>query len=243
MSVVLVTGSSKGIGFGIAAAFARQGHTVVLNGREDTAGLDAAVKKLQTRFVGNVMGIIADLSDYSAARDMLAEIERTYGPVEVLVNNAGTAHFGLFGHMPPAEISKILADNLQTTLNASHLAMPGMVRAKTGCIINITSVWGVTGASCEVVYSAAKAGVIGFTKALAKELGPSGVRVNAIACGAFETRMNDRLSAEDKAGFIDGIPLGRFGRPEEVGDLAVFLASEKAGYLTGQVVNLDGGMV
>ena len=243
MSVVLVTGSSKGIGFGIATAFARQGHTVVLNGREDIAGLNTAVQELQNRFGGNVMGIIADLSNYSAARDMFAKIEKAYGPVEILVNNAGTAHFGLFSHMPPAEISKILADNLQTTLNASHLATPGMVRAKAGCIINITSVWGVTGASCEVVYSAAKAGVIGFTKALAKELGPSGVRVNAIACGAFETHMNARLSAEERADFIDGIPLGRFGRPEEVGDLAVFLASEKAGYLIGQVINLDGGMV
>jgi len=243
MAVVLVTGSSRGIGFSIAHAFAREGHTVVLNGREDTERLAHAVEELRNNYSGNVMGICADLSYYSAAQEIFAKIEAAYGPVEILVNNAGAAHFGLFSDMSPMDTTKVLADNLHTTINASHLAMPHMVRAKAGCIINITSIWGVAGASCEVVYSAAKAGVIGLTKALAKEVGPSGVRVNAIACGAFETRMNDRLTAQEKAGFVEGIPLGRFGKPQEVGDLAVFLASEKAGYLTGQVIILDGGTV
>jgi len=243
MAVVLVTGSGRGIGFGVAHAFAREGHTVVLNGRLDTERLANAVETLQNCYGGNVMGICADLSDYFAAQEMFGKIEAAYGPVEILVNNAGAAHFGLFSDMSPADITKVLADNLNTTIHASHLAIPHMVRAKAGCIINITSIWGVVGASCEAVYSAAKAGVIGLTKALAKEVGPSGVRVNAIACGAFETRMNDRLTKEEKAGFVEGIPLGRFGNPQEVGDLAVFLASEKAGYLTGQVITLDGGVI
>jgi len=243
MAVVLVTGSSRGIGFGVASVFAREGYSVVLNGCEDKARLAAAVDDLRNLYNGNVIGICADLSDYKQAQDAFAQIETAFGHIDVLVNNAGTAYFGLFQDMSASEISRIMADNLQTTLNASHLAIPHMVRGGAGCIINITSVWGVAGASCEAVYSAAKAGVIGFTKALAKEVGPCGVRVNAIACGAFETRMNDRLDPEEKAAFIEGIPLGRFGRPHEVGELAVFLASDKAGYLTGQVINLDGGVL
>lgn len=243
MAVVLVTGSSRGIGFGIAHAFAKEGHTVVLNGREDAGRLSDAVKELRNRVGGNILGICANMSDYSAAQGMFVEIEATYGPVEILINNAGSAHFGLFSHMPTVDIGKVLADNLLTTINTSHLAIPNMVRAKAGSIINITSIWGEVGASCEVVYSAAKAGIIGFTKALAKEVGPSGVRVNAIACGAFETRMNDRLTSDEKVDFIEGVPLGRFGNPSEVGDLAVFLASDKAGYITGKIIGIDGGIV
>jgi len=243
MAVVLVTGSSRGIGFGIAAAFAREGHTVILNGRSDSTRLVAAVEEIQDRFDGNVTGILADVSDYDSAQKMFEQIEEAHGPVGILVNNAGTAHFGLFSDMSYSETSEIVANNLQSVINASHLAIPHMVRAKSGCIINITSVWGVVGASCEVVYSAAKAGVIGFTKALAKEVGPSGVRVNAIACGAFDTRMNDRLSAQERVDFTESIPLGRFGDPNEAGDLALFLASKRAEYLTGQVINLDGGVL
>ena len=243
MAVVLVTGSSRGIGFGIAAAFAKTGHTVILNGRQDKARLDEAVAALRRDYGGQVSGFCADLSDYAGARGMFEAIEAAHGPVEILINNAGAAYFGLFNHMQPGEMSHVLANNLNTTLHASRLAVPHMIRAKAGCIINITSIWGIAGASCEVVYSAAKAGVIGFTKALAKEVAPSGIRVNAIACGAFETRMNDRLTAEEKADFTADIPMGRFGDPSEVGDLAVFLASEKAGYLTGQVITLDGGVI
>jgi len=241
MAVVLVTGSSRGIGFAIAHKFAGEGHSVVLNGRDGTA-LAGAVRELEKIYGSKIMGVCADFSDYKCAQDAFAQIEAAFGNVDVLINNAGTAHFGLFSDMSPAEISQILANNLQTVLNASHLAIPHMVRGRAGCIINITSVWGVVGASCEAVYSAAKAGVIGFTKALAKEIGPSNVRVNAIACGAFETGMNDRLDADEKAAFAENIALGRFGYPQEVGELAVFLASERAEYLTGQVIGLDGGM-
>jgi 3-oxoacyl-[acyl-carrier protein] reductase len=137
----------------------------------------------------------------------------------------------------------ILAANLLSVMNASHCAIPHMVRAKAGCIINISSIWGISGASCEAVYSAAKAGVNGFTKALAKELAPSGIRVNAIACGAFDTRMNNHLSPQEKIAFANQIPLGRFGTPHEAGNLALFLASHNAAYLTGQVIPLDGGVV
>ena len=235
MAIVLVTGSSRGIGFGIAQAFAQNGDTVILNGREDHVQLTKASQEL-----GSV-GFCADVSVYAQAKKMITEIEETVGPIEVLVNNAGTAHFSLFSDMAEHEISGVVANNLIGTMNMSHLVVPAMVRAKAGKIINITSIWGLAGASCEVAYSAAKAGVVGFTKALAKELGPSGINVNAIACGAFDTRMNDRLTMEEKSEFTDGIPIGRFGEPREAGSLAVFLANENSSYITGQIIGLDGG--
>ena len=238
--VVLITGSSRGIGFGIARAFAAQGDTVILNGREDSAQLAQSVEKLK-QMGHNATGYMADLSDYNTAQEMFSRIGSEHGPVDILVNNAGAAHYGLFSQMRPEDWQRVLANNLHTALNASHLAVPAMVQAKSGCIINITSVWGVAGASCEVMYSAAKAAIIGFTKALAKELGPSGIRVNAIACGAFDTRMNDNLSQDEKVNFTENIPLGRFGYPEEAGALAVYIAG--AGYLTGQVIPLDGGLL
>ena len=238
--VVLITGGSRGIGYGIAGAFAAMGDTVILNAREDNAKLAEAVEEL-ARMGHTAAGYIADLSDYEQAREMFSRIQASHGPVEVLVNSAGAAHYGLFSQMTTADMQNVLANNLTTAINASHLAVPAMVRAKSGCIINITSVWGIAGASCEAVYSAAKAGIIGFTKALAKELGPSGVRVNAIACGAFDTRMNDVLSPDEKSAFIENIPLGRFGYPREAGALAAYIAG--AGYLTGQVIPLDGGLL
>ena len=238
--VILVTGGSRGIGLGIAQSFAAHGDMVILNARADSVTLDESVQAIK-RAGGNADGFIADISDYVNTRDMFSQIKARYGPVEILVNNAGAAHYGLFSDMSLPEMQAVLANNLHTAVNASHLAVPDMVRAKAGCIINITSVWGVTGASCEVMYSTAKAALIGFTKALAKELGPSGVRVNAIACGAFETRMNDTLSQDEKNAFAESIPLGRFGYPREAGEMAVYMAG--AAYLTGQVVPLDGGLV
>jgi len=232
MKVVLVTGGTRGIGLGIARAFVSNGDKVVVNCRK----YKGKMKEIQ------LTGYVADLSDFAACREMMIEIEKTHGGVDVLVNNAGASYFGLLTDMKVEEISDIVNANLMTAIYATHCAVPYMVRKKAGCIINISSVWGERGASCEAVYSAAKAGVIGFTKAMAKELAPSGIRVNAISCGAFETRMNDRLSDEEKSAFAENIPLGRFGEVQEVGDLAVFLASEKAAYMTGQVVGLDGGL-
>jgi 3-oxoacyl-[acyl-carrier protein] reductase len=233
MRTVLVTGSSRGIGFGIAKAFAKQGDRVVLNGKSDATCLNAAMEAL------NGEGFLADMADYASAKKLMDAL----GPVDVLVNNAGAASFGLFTDTAPPDWDAVIAANLLTVLNATHLAVPSMVKRKAGAIINVTSVWGITGASCEAVYAAAKAGVHGFTKSMARELGPSGIRVNAIACGAFNTRMNDRLTPREKNAFTEGIPLCRFGEPEEAGALAVFLASEEAGYLTGQVLALDGGLV
>ena len=238
--VVLVTGGSRGIGLGIAKGFAANGDMVILNGREGSEALSASVAELK-HAGGKADGFLADLSDYNKAAEIFSDIKARYGPVQVLVNNAGTAHYGLFSDMQLVDMQTVMANNFYTAVNASHLAVPDMVRAKSGCIINITSVWGIAGASCEVMYSAAKAAVNGFTKALARELGPSGVRVNAIACGAFDTRMNAQLTDDEKTTFAEDIPLGRFGLPSEAGELAVYLAG--AGYITGQVIPLDGGLL
>lgn len=234
--LVFVTGSSRGIGLAIAREFAKQGDKVILNGYADQSQLNAAKKELSTD------GFLADMSDYAQAQAVFKKIQANYGYIDVLVNNAGMAHFGLFSESSPTEWENILRHNLNSTLNATHLAVPSMVRAKRGVVINISSVWGNTGASCEAVYAAAKGAVHAFTKSMAQELGPSNIRVNAIACGAIETRMNARLSAEEKEFFTEKVPLMRFGKPEEVAKLVRFLASDEASYLTGQIIGLDGGL-
>jgi len=234
--LIFITGSSRGIGLAIAREFAQQGNKVILNGYTDQVQLDVAKKELSTD------GFLADMSDYSQAQAVFNEIQTNYGSIDVLINNAGMAHFGLFSDMHPDEWERVLHHNLYSTLNATHLALPDMVHAKRGAIINISSVWGNTGASCEAVYAAAKGAVHAFTRSMAQELGPSNIRVNAIACGAIETRMNARLSPEEKEFFTEKIPLMRFGKPVEVAKMVIFLASDEASYLTGQVISLDGGL-
>ena len=236
---VLVTGSSRGIGFEIARKFASAGNNVIINGREDSGQLKKAVMLLSEY---NVTGFLADFSDYDKACEVFAEAKKIYGSVDILINNAGMAHFGLFSEMTTDEMELIMRHNFTNTLNATHLAIPDMVSAKKGVIINISSVWGNTGASCEAVYAAAKGAVNAFTKSLAQELGPSGVRVCAVACGAVETRMNARLSCDERAEFAEKIPLMRFGTAKEVADLVFFIASDKASYLTGCIIEQSGGL-
>ncbi|MDR2903109.1 MAG: SDR family NAD(P)-dependent oxidoreductase, partial [Clostridiales bacterium] len=181
---VLVTGSSRGIGRAIALKFSESGADVVLNCAHDTALLEETLSDCR-RHNPNAMAVRADVSDYDAVKGLFAQIENRFGGVDVLVNNAGIAQaaVGLFTDMQPDELERLLSVNTKSVFNCCHFAVPGMVRKKDGCIINISSIWGVSGASCEAVYSATKGAVNAFTKALGKELAPSGVRVNAIACG------------------------------------------------------------
>ena len=174
---------------------------------------------------------------------MFLQIQDAFGPVDILVNNAGISHIGLFTDMTPEQWQHVLNVNLGSVLNCTHLAVPAMVHNKTGVILNISSMWGEAGASCEAVYSVSKGGINAFTKAMAKELGPSGIRVNAIACGVIDTEMNACFSEEERAELADEIALMRFGKPEEVGRFALTLASESASFLTGQIITLDGGML
>ena len=236
---VLVTGSSRGIGKAIAVVFGRAGARVVLNASRSKDQLEETKKEMGV----SCMAVLADVSDYNACKDMFLQIQDAFGPVDILVNNAGISHIGLFTDMTPEQWQHVLNVNLGSVLNCTHLAVPAMVHNKTGVILNISSMWGEAGASCEAVYSASKGGINAFTKAMAKELGPSGIRVNAIACGVIDTEMNACFSEEERAELADEIALMRFGKPEEVGRFALTLASESASFLTGQIITLDGGML
>ncbi|MCL2874132.1 MAG: 3-oxoacyl-ACP reductase FabG [Defluviitaleaceae bacterium] len=238
---VLVTGSSRGIGYQIAALFAEAGYNVVLNCINNTSLMNEAVRKFKD-VNPNVIGIQCDVSDYKQCMSMFLQIEQVFGSVDILINNAGISSFGLFGMTNENEWRKMVEANLYSVMNCSHIAIEKMVTNKSGRILNISSIWGNVGASCEVAYSTAKAAVNGFTKALAKELAPSGIQVNAIACGAVETDMNNRLTHEEKKELEQSIPIGRFCKPEEIAKLAFSTCTESTTYLTGQIITVDGGL-
>ena len=181
-------------------------------------------------------------SDYAYVERLFSEISAVFGGVDILINNAGISHIGLLSDMDIAAWNRILGTNLTSVFFTCKLAIPYMLQRKSGKIINISSVWGSVGASCEVAYSASKGGVNAFTRALAKELAPSNIQVNAIACGMIDTRMNDCFSEEERLALAEEIPSGRFGTPEEVAALALQLCTAND-YLTGQIITLDGGWI
>lgn len=231
LKTALVTGGARGIGAGICRALAADGWYVYINYSRSKSEAEALASELGGR------AVCADLRDASAADAMLAEI----GDVGLLVNNAGCAHYGLLQDMTDEEWRRLFSLNTDAMFRASRAVIPGMVRRKSGCILNLSSVWGMRGGSCETAYSATKGAVIAFTRSLACELGPSGIRVNAICPGVIDTAMLSNLSEEDKRALADETPLGRLGTPEDVGALAAFLASERASFITGQAIGCDGG--
>lgn len=236
---VLITGGSRGIGAACVEAFAAAGCRVVfsyLHSQEQAAALCA-------RWKGRALAVQADVADRDQVTALFRQAEQAFGPVEVLVNNAGIAQQKLFTDITPAEWRRMLAVHLDGPFYCCQAALPAMIRAKWGRIINISSMWGQVGGSCEVHYSAAKAGLIGLTKALAQEEGPSGVTVNCIAPGVVETDMMAGFSAADKQALAEETPLCRLGRPEEVAAAAVFLAGDQAAFITGQVLGVNGGLV
>lgn len=235
---VLITGASRGIGKAVALNFAKLGCRLALTCKKEEAQLNAVVKKAE-RFGAPCRSYVSDAGSYESMRQVFEDIKSVFGPVDILINNAGIAHVGLFTDTTPDEWQHIIQTNLCSVLNCCHLAVSDMVRQKSGRIINISSVWGNAGASCEAVYSASKGAVNSFTKALAKELAPSGICVNAIACGAIDTDMNGFLTPGERRMLIDEIPACRLGRPEEVAELAARLAGAPS-YLTGQIITMDG---
>ncbi len=234
MKTVLITGASRGIGFVAARLFAESGYKVFANYNKTDSTLPALSKELAERgFL--LIPVFGDVSKKEDVEKLFAEC----GEVDVLINNAGISEFSQFIDISEEAWDKMLDVNLKSVYLCSLAAAPAMISKKQGRIINISSVWGVTGGSCEVHYSASKAGIIGLTKALAKELGPSGITVNAIAPGVIETDMCADLTAADIAALCDETPLGKIGKPEDVAKTALFLA--ESGFITGEVINVNGG--
>ena len=238
----MITGASGGIGRAIALAFAQQGDNVVMGSHTNYRYAQKICSTLQKD--GHIcLAVQADVSDAHEVEGMFAAAEEAFGPVEILINSAGISQQKLFCDITEDEWDTMFSVHVKGTFLSCRRALPHMLRIKQGCIINIASVWGQVGASCESHYAAAKAAVISLTKSLAKEEGPSGVRVNCIAPGAIDTAMMDGFSADEKRAFCEDIPLGRLGTPEEVAAVAVFLASDAASYITGQIIAPNGGFV
>ncbi|MFI3171395.1 MAG: 3-oxoacyl-ACP reductase FabG [Eubacteriales bacterium] len=238
---ILITGASRGIGKAIALACANENVNLVLTCNKNFNALES-VAELCRESGCNCLTFVGDIGSPENVAELFTNIEQHYEGVDVLVNNAGISHIGLMTDMKLEEWNTIIATNLSSVFYCCHAAVPYMVRKQCGKIINISSVWGDAGASCEVAYSATKGGVNSFTKALGKELAPSNIQVNALALGVIDTEMNRCFSQEEKEVLIDAIPAGRMGTPNEIGKMVASLLDGHE-YLTGQVITVDGGFL
>lgn len=237
MRNVIITGGSRGIGAAMAKAFCENGDRVFVIYEKNTEKAEQTAKET------GAIPIRADISSMTAVVSLSKEIHERYGMVDVVINNAGISQIKLFSDITEDEWRKMFAVNVDGAFFVTKAFLPDMIHKKYGKIINISSMWGEVGASCEVHYSASKAALIGFTKALAKEVAPSGVCVNCITPGVIDTDMNKCLTDSEKRDLLAEIPKNRMGTPDEVAKLALFLASKDADYITGQVVGISGGMV
>ena len=238
----LITGASRGIGAALAETFARAGYQLTLCCQHSEEKLMTLARRLQEQYHTTVLVRIGDVGDYAFVKAMVDATLEAFGAIDVLINNAGISYIGLLTDMSIEDWNRIVATNLTSVFSTCRCVVPSMVHNKRGRIINISSVWGNVGASCEVAYSACKGGINSFTRALGKELAPSQITVNAIACGVIDTDMNRCFSEEERADLLAEIPAERMGRPEEVAELAFSIASGHA-YLNGQIITLDGGWI
>ena len=239
MKVAIVTGAGRGIGRTIAASLSSAGYSLVLNYRSNVAELESFVQEIGATAV-LVQG---DISNFDDAEKLVKAAIENYGRLDLLVNNAGITKDVLLVRMSEEDFDSVNTTNLKGTFNCSKHAAKVMFKQRSGSIINISSVVGLMGNIGQSNYAASKAGVIGFTKAVARELAPRGVRVNAVAPGFIETAMTEVIPEEAKKAMLQNIPLGRFGEPEDVANVVLFLASDAAKYITGQVISVNGGMV
>jgi 3-oxoacyl-[acyl-carrier protein] reductase len=240
--VALITGGSRGIGAEIAKEFSKEGAFVVINYVLNEKAANEIIEEIKI-LGGYAIGIKSDVSDFNKAKELVQSTIQKFGKLDILVNNAGISKVGLFIDMNENDWDEIINTNLKSVFNLSKYAVKHMISNRSGSIINISSMWGEVGASCEVVYSTSKGGMNAFTKALGKELAANNIRVNAIAPGVIETDMNNWMDENEKIGLSNEIPMMRFGTVKEVAKLAVFLASEDSSYMTAQVINVDGGML
>lgn len=232
----LITGASRGIGRSIAISFAEAGYSLILTCRSSITALQEFSKNLENQYHICCRPFQTDMGDWEAVSKLFSEIE----DLDILINNAGIAYIGLLSEMAPQDWDRLMRTNLNSCFYTSKLAIPIMLHNKNGKIINISSVWGMSGASMEVAYSASKGAVNSFTKALAKELAPSNIQVNAIACGVISTDMNNCLTAQDLESLREEIPADRIGSPQEVAQLVLQVAKAPS-YMTGQIITIDGG--
>lgn len=237
MKTALITGASGGIGSAIAARLAQDGYLPVLHYCSHEEGMDEKAQDM------GGFAIRADLGNPDEIADMVQKILDRTGRIDVLVNNAAISLNGLLTDITPEQRRRLFGVNVLGTIECSRAVLPQMIRRKSGCILNISSMWGQVGASCEVDYSASKAAVIGFTKALAQEVAPSGIRVNCIAPGVIRTPMLDCYDAETLRMLAEETPVGRLGTPEDIAAAASFLCHYSADFITGQVLGVNGGYI
>ncbi|CAB1250663.1 elongation factor P 5-aminopentanone reductase [Clostridium sp. MT-14] len=239
--VAVITGASRGIGRSIAVNMAKCGASVIINFNQDEEG---AYKTLEmVKHIGSIGVVLqGDVSLYNSAEKMIKSTIDKMGKVDILVNNAGVCYIGLFMDMQQKQWNSIIDVNFKGMLNCTHCVLKHMISRKRGSIINISSMWGNVGASCESIYSATKGAINLFTKSLGKEMAPSNIRVNAVAPGVIDTDMNACLKADDRDMLREEIPMGKFGSSDEVAKVVCFLAGESSSYITGQIITVDGGM-
>jgi 3-oxoacyl-[acyl-carrier protein] reductase len=239
--IAVVTGASRGIGSAIAERLASEGAKVVVNHRSSAEQAQEVVSAIREQG-GEAIAIQADVSDFQQAHELIKESIEHFGRIDVLVNNAGTTRDTLLMMMKESQWDLVIDTNLKSVFNCCKAVTRGMVRQRSGRIVNITSVAGLAGNPGQTNYAASKAGIIGFTKSLAKEIGTRGITVNAVAPGFVPTALTNDLPEELKQTAIEHTPLGRFGEPEEIAAAVAFFASDEAGFITGQVLSVDGGL-
>ena len=236
----LVTGASRGIGRAIACRLAAEGYNIAITCSREVDELNRLASELQDEYGIECLAACTDAGDYMQVEKLFENSFFVRNGLDLLVNNAGISYVGLLHEMNPGDWQRVMHVNLDSAFYTSRMAIPIMLKKNSGRIVNISSVWGNIGASMEVAYSASKGGINSFTKALAKELAPSGIAVNAIACGLIDTSMNACFSEEDLAAVVEEIPADRIGRPDEVADMVLRIA-EAPDYITGQIITMDGG--
>lgn len=239
--VAVVTGASRGIGRDIAIELAKNGANVIVNYSKDEEGADKTLELIK-KFGGYAIKIKEDVKSFEGAKNIIDKTIENFGAIDIIVNNAGVSKIGLFMDSTKEDIDNILDINLKGAMYVTRHGLPHMLN-RGGNIINISSMWGEVGASCEVSYSSSKGGLNLFTKALAKEMAPSNIRVNAIAPGVIDTEMNSFLDSDERRELEEEIPMGRFGKTSEIAKCVVFLCTDDSPYLTGQVIRIDGGLI
>ena len=238
----LITGGSRGIGAATAYRFAKAGYKVTFFYRADDESAEYTRSKIHD-ITYDVLCYKVDVRDLDAVESAVSEAVDTFCPVDVLVSNAGVSKIELFTKTTPSEWNRIMDTNIGGLFNVVHTILPSMISRHSGNIVTVSSMWGVCGASCEVCYSTSKAAIIGFTKALAQEVGPSNIRVNCVAPGVIDTEMNAVLDDETRKALCDETPLCRIGSPEEVADAIFYLADDTSSFITGQVLGVNGGYI